>query len=139
MPSIVTLSDLSWSLPDGRSLFSHLNLSFGAEPTGLVGRNGVGKTTLVRLIAGELQPQSGSVTLAGQPGVLEQTLVPSPSATTSAFSRRSHFPADRSRTAQRCRFCGAEALRPEVRQSAGSVERNGEKCARLSPQIPLAV
>ncbi|WP_425503817.1 ABC-F family ATP-binding cassette domain-containing protein [Rhizobium metallidurans] len=73
MPSI-TLSNLSWSTPDGRPLFSNLDLSFGAERAGLVGRNGVGKTTLLRLITGELAPQSGSVAVSGRLGVLRQAV-----------------------------------------------------------------
>lgn len=60
MPSI-SVSHLSWSTPDGRPLFSQLDLSFLPERTGLIGRNGVGKSTLLRLLTGEIQPQVGSV------------------------------------------------------------------------------
>ncbi|MFB9948550.1 ABC-F family ATP-binding cassette domain-containing protein [Rhizobium puerariae] len=73
MPSI-TLANLSWSTPDGRPLFSDLNLSFGPERTGLVGRNGVGKTTLLRLITGELSPASGTVSISGTFDVLRQSV-----------------------------------------------------------------
>jgi len=76
----VTLDSLSYSTPDGRSLIDNLTLSFGAERTGLVGRNGVGKSTLARLILGELQPSSGAITLRGRPGVLRQALIPPPGA-----------------------------------------------------------
>jgi ATPase subunit of ABC transporter with duplicated ATPase domains len=62
----VTLDSLSYSTPDGRSLFDNLTLSFGAERTGLVGRNGAGKSTLARLILGELQPSAGAVTVRGR-------------------------------------------------------------------------
>jgi ATPase subunit of ABC transporter with duplicated ATPase domains len=58
--SAITLSHLSWSTPDGGALLSGLDLSFGPERAGLVGRNGVGKTTLLKLISGELLPQSGT-------------------------------------------------------------------------------
>lgn len=71
MPSI-TLANLSWSTPDGRPLFSNLNLSFGAERAGLVGRNGVGKTTLLNLIAGELTPLSGTISVSGTLDMLRQ-------------------------------------------------------------------
>jgi len=74
MPSSVTLSGLSYATPDGHFLFSDLDLAFGPERTGLVGRNGVGKSTLLRLIAGDLAPQSGSVSVSGTLGVLRQSV-----------------------------------------------------------------
>ena len=74
MRASITLSGLTWSTPDGRALLSDLNLSFGAERAGLVGRNGTGKTTLLKLISGELRPRSGSVSVGGRLGVLRQTV-----------------------------------------------------------------
>lgn len=76
----VTLDSLSYSTPDGRSLFQDLTLAFGAERTGLVGRNGVGKSTLARLVLGELRPSAGAVVVRGRVGVLRQSLVPPPDA-----------------------------------------------------------
>jgi len=73
MPAI-TVTNLSWSTPDGRTLFSDLDLSFAAERAGLVGRNGVGKTTLLKIIAGELAPLSGSVSVTGRIAVLRQAV-----------------------------------------------------------------
>ena len=72
--SSITLSDLTWLTPEGRALFTNLNLAFGAERAGLVGRNGVGKTTLLKLIAGELKPLSGRVSVNGTIGLLRQTV-----------------------------------------------------------------
>lgn len=72
MPASITVSSLSWVAPDGRTLLSDLDLSFGPERAGLVGRNGVGKTTLLRLISGELRPHAGSVTVNGTLGILRQ-------------------------------------------------------------------
>ncbi len=80
-PPSVTLDSLSFTAPDGRVLLDDLTLAFGAERTGLVGRNGVGKSTLVRLILGELSPSAGSATVRGRIGVLRQALAPPPSAT----------------------------------------------------------
>src|SRR5690606_15550307 len=81
MPASITLSNLAWSTADGRSLFSSLDLSFGPERTGLVGRNGVGKTTLLKLIAGQLQPQAGTVSVNGRLGILRQSVQIEPEAT----------------------------------------------------------
>lgn len=74
MPAFITLSNLAWSTADGRSLFSNLDLSFGPERTGLVGRNGVGKTTLLKLAAGQLQPQAGTISVNGRLGILRQSV-----------------------------------------------------------------
>jgi ATPase subunit of ABC transporter with duplicated ATPase domains len=68
MPASIVLSDLTLAAPDdGRPLLSNIDLSFGPERTGLVGRNGVGKTTLLRLISGELRPQAGTVSVTAVP------------------------------------------------------------------------
>lgn len=55
----LALESVSLVLPDGRPLFSGLTEQFDARPTGLVGRNGVGKSMLARIMAGELAPTSG--------------------------------------------------------------------------------
>lgn len=72
MPASIILSNLSLSTPDGRSLLSSIDLSFAAERTGLVGRNGVGKTTLLASISGDHVPQSGRVLIKGSIGLLRQ-------------------------------------------------------------------
>jgi ATPase subunit of ABC transporter with duplicated ATPase domains len=78
MPAFATLDVVSFKTPDGRSLFENLTLAFGPERTGLVGRNGVGKTSLLRLIAGEAAPADGAVSVKGSVGVLRQMLAPQP-------------------------------------------------------------
>lgn len=71
-----TLDSVSAATPDGRVLFDNLTLAFGRERTGLVGRNGVGKSTLLRLLTGEQAPASGTIGRAGRVGLLRQTLQP---------------------------------------------------------------
>src|SRR5690349_2634526 len=85
MSAFIALSNLAWSTPEGRTLFTGLNLAFGAERAGLVGRNGIGKTTLLRLIAGELEPQRGTVSVDGRLAVLRQTVQPHPGLTVAAL------------------------------------------------------
>lgn len=72
MPSPVILTSVAYATPDGTRLFSDLDLTFGPKRTGLVGRNGTGKTTILRLVSGELQPLSGSVSKPDRIGMLRQ-------------------------------------------------------------------
>ncbi|MCX5570881.1 ABC-F family ATP-binding cassette domain-containing protein [Kaistia nematophila] len=76
--SLVALHDVSFALPEGRPLLDHIDLGFGAERTGLVGRNGVGKSTLLKIITGETLPSGGSVSRAGRIGLLRQIVQPEP-------------------------------------------------------------
>jgi len=61
MPASIELSNVSVQTPSGRSLFEGLNLTMDREHVALVGRNGVGKSTLLSLIAGETSQTSGRV------------------------------------------------------------------------------
>jgi ABC-2 type transport system ATP-binding protein len=45
------------------------------ELVAVVGENGTGKTTLLRILAGDLRPDTGSVTIAGRPGYCPQAVV----------------------------------------------------------------
>jgi ATPase subunit of ABC transporter with duplicated ATPase domains len=63
----ITVADLEYAHPGGATLFSEV--SFGVSPgahAALVGNNGVGKTTLLRILARELAPVSGEISLGGQ-------------------------------------------------------------------------
>lgn len=73
MSALITLDSVSAATPDGRTLFENLTLAVGTERTGLVGRNGVGKTTLLRLLAGEASPRTGEIVLRGKVATLRQT------------------------------------------------------------------
>ncbi len=70
--AFVTLSGVAARTPDGRTLFNNLTLSLGRERTGIVGRNGTGKTTLLDLIAGEHAPGEGHVARNGTIARLRQ-------------------------------------------------------------------
>ncbi|MGK5543204.1 ribosomal protection-like ABC-F family protein [Streptomyces sp. URMC 127] len=70
----VICSNLSFSWPDDTPVFQDLSFALGSGRTGLVAPNGTGKSTLLKLIAGDLQPRAGSVSVAGTLGYLPQSL-----------------------------------------------------------------
>jgi ATPase subunit of ABC transporter with duplicated ATPase domains len=70
----LTCSALSFHWPDGTTVFDGLSLSIGRSRTGLVGANGTGKSTLLRLLAGQLRPSQGSVTARSSLAYLPQNL-----------------------------------------------------------------
>jgi ATPase subunit of ABC transporter with duplicated ATPase domains len=74
MTAAITCSDLTFSWPDGTSVFAGLSLAIGSGRTGLIGVNGSGKSTLLRLIAGQLRPAAGIVRTVGEVGYLPQTI-----------------------------------------------------------------
>src|SRR4051812_28790577 len=60
--TLLTADDLTYRLPDGRELFNSLDFSLiDGDIVGIVGPNGVGKSTLVRILAGQLQPDAGHI------------------------------------------------------------------------------
>lgn len=69
---LLRLEGVSFILPDGRTLFSDITWQCGARRTGLVGRNGAGKSVLARLLAGELAPTHGRCTRSGTVHYLSQ-------------------------------------------------------------------
>ena len=69
----VDCQSLSYVLPDGRTLFAQSSFRVGdGSKTALVGANGTGKTTLLRIIAGDLQASEGAVARDGGLGVMRQ-------------------------------------------------------------------
>lgn len=62
---LVELKDVSIEL-GGRRIIEHLNFLFAnGTRVGLVGPNGSGKTTILRLLTGEIEPSDGEVQRAG--------------------------------------------------------------------------
>ncbi len=61
---LIEAKDISFSFdPEGPPLIDGLNLTIGKrDRIAVIGKNGKGKTTLLNLLAGELQPLNGSVT-----------------------------------------------------------------------------
>lgn len=51
---LVTVENLAVSTPGGRQLFQDLNVEISHDQVAMIGRNGVGKTTLLKILAGEV-------------------------------------------------------------------------------------
>jgi ATPase subunit of ABC transporter with duplicated ATPase domains len=69
----VELSQVSFVLPDGRPLLDEVGFRVGEGATvALIGPNGTGKTTLLRIVSGELAAHGGTVTRTGGLGVMRQ-------------------------------------------------------------------
>jgi ATPase subunit of ABC transporter with duplicated ATPase domains len=69
----VDVSHVSYALPDGRPLLDDVSFRVGeGAKAALVGANGTGKTTLLRVVAGDLRPHAGTVTRSGGVGVMRQ-------------------------------------------------------------------
>lgn len=56
---------LTYTIDNKEPLFHALSLSFAQKKIGLVGRNGIGKSTLLKLISGEFEPILGSIERTG--------------------------------------------------------------------------
>ncbi len=61
MRSVLNATGIALEFPDGRELFGPLNFTLDRGTTALVGPNGIGKTCLARLLAGEIEPSRGVI------------------------------------------------------------------------------
>ena len=70
----ITLDHISYAHPSQPPLFEDLSAVFSAPLTGLIGDNGCGKTTLFRLILGEIKPSQGTISTPPRIAYLPQDL-----------------------------------------------------------------
>jgi len=124
---------LCYAHPDGSPLFGPLTFALGAARYGLVGANGVGKTTLLRLLSGELAATSGVVHAEGAVAVFAQH-----DATPDGVPARALFadddPGETARVLERVGFSANTLERPYATFSGG--ERVRMRLARLLAARP---
>lgn len=63
---VLDVRGLDADTPEGRPLFRDLSVGIGHERAAIVGRNGVGKSTLLRILAGQAPLARGSVVRRGE-------------------------------------------------------------------------
>ncbi|HVK45115.1 MAG TPA: ATP-binding cassette domain-containing protein [Micropruina sp.] len=69
----VELSGVGYALPDGRPLLTDVSFRVGdGAIVALVGANGSGKTSLLRIVSGDLSPTEGTLGRSGGLGVMRQ-------------------------------------------------------------------
>lgn len=67
MNNVIEINNISFKYNKKNNIFENFSLKINsAETTFLTGKNGCGKTTLVKLIMGILKPQSGNINIFGQ-------------------------------------------------------------------------
>ncbi|MEP6475894.1 MAG: ATP-binding cassette domain-containing protein [Actinomycetota bacterium] len=70
---VIDLTDVAYAWPGGWNLFEGVTLRVpSGHHAALVGANGIGKTTLLRVIAGEETPVGGVINLDGRAGYMRQ-------------------------------------------------------------------
>lgn len=74
MTAAISISGLGYRLGDDTEILNSLTATIPAAAVGLVGDNGVGKSTLARIVAGRLAPTEGSVTGAEGAVYIDQLL-----------------------------------------------------------------
>ncbi|EHS55908.1 energy-coupling factor ABC transporter ATP-binding protein [Paenibacillus sp. Aloe-11] len=64
--ALLSLNQVSFRYPNGTKAVDHISMSFQAgEKVAIIGQNGAGKTTAVKLMNGLLKPSSGTVIVDG--------------------------------------------------------------------------
>jgi energy-coupling factor transport system ATP-binding protein len=64
--NILEIKDLHFSYTQGDEILKGLNFTIDQRTTAIIGQNGAGKTTFVKLLKGLLRPTSGSIVFEGQ-------------------------------------------------------------------------
>jgi ATPase subunit of ABC transporter with duplicated ATPase domains len=69
----IAVSRLAWRRPGGDELFRDVGFRVGdGDRAAIVGANGVGKSTLLKLITGDLTAHEGTIAVDGRVGVMHQ-------------------------------------------------------------------
>lgn len=71
--SVLEIKDLHFSYNQGEEILKGINLTIDQRSTAIIGQNGAGKTTFVKLLKGLLKPTQGEIFLNGK-NIKDQTV-----------------------------------------------------------------
>ena len=118
--SVIELTDVSVALPGGWTLFEGVSFRVpDGEHAALIGANGIGKSTLLRIIAGEDRPTAGAIRVDGRVGLMRQFIGSDARPTTVREFLLAYSEADVRRAAERLRAA-------EVRLAAGDTDERAQ-------------
>ncbi|MCA1823923.1 MAG: ATP-binding cassette domain-containing protein, partial [Frankia sp.] len=70
---VLEVAHVGYTLPNGHVLLDDVSFRVGdGQKVALIGANGTGKTTLLRILAGDLKAPTGTITVDGRLGVMRQ-------------------------------------------------------------------
>ncbi len=126
---LLTIEDLSFGWDEDQTLIDSLSLTiYPGDRVGIIGKNGKGKTTLLKLISNKLKPDTGVIKF--NPGVqydyFEQTNVQSLNDQFTIEEELMHSCVDTDRQAARS-ICGAMMFEKDTALKKISVLSGGEK------------
>ncbi len=71
----IIISDVSYHYSNQQALFKHVRFSVSSNrKVSIIGNNGIGKSTLLKLLAGELTPSVGAIQYPSQPYYIPQQI-----------------------------------------------------------------
>ncbi len=71
---LLSVQNLAYHLPDGSLLFKNFNVNISSGKIGIIGKNGIGKSTLLKIIIGELKPTEGEIIRNGKISYFPQNI-----------------------------------------------------------------
>lgn len=134
---VLETKGLSFGYTDDELLFSNINIAVGKEDRiGIIGKNGRGKTTLLNVIAGELEPKEGEIVRNGNTklGYFGQTNVQRLTPNKTVEDEILEVHPDKNRTVARS-ICGAMMFEGDTALKKVSVLSGGEKARVLLGKI----
>lgn len=70
---MIVLENINFTYPNSEALLENVNLALGVHAkSALVGNNGTGKSTLLKIMSGNLPPSSGVVRTDSEPYYIPQ-------------------------------------------------------------------